>query len=158
MTRPKKKEYNIHEALAKMQEAGIKDARRLLDSEYNEMASLKERIKNILQIVKDKPIKATEMTYLIMYDIQDNKVRNHIAKYLKKKGCVRIQKSVFLAKTESKYFEEIYDTFKEINSYYENKDSIILVPVNASDVRSMKLIGFNVDIQLITDKPNTLFF
>ncbi len=98
------------------------------------------------------------MTYLIMYDINDDKVRNQVSKYLIKKSCIRIQKSVFLARTEHVEFQEIHNSLNEINGYYENKDSIILVPVNSSDVRSMKLIGQNVDIQIVTSKPSTLFF
>ena len=109
-------------------------------------------------IVKSGPLKANEMTYLIMYDITNNKVRLQIAKYLERQGCIRIQKSVFMVKTENPHFQEIHDTLKEVNSYYQNEDSIILVPVNASDVRSMKLIGKNVQIAAIVDKPNTLFF
>ena len=93
-----------------------------------------------------------------MYDISNDKVRLQIAKYLLKQGCVRIQKSVFMVKSSNKHFQEIYDTLKEVNAYYQNEDSIILVPINASDVRSMKLIGKNVAIATITDKPNTLFF
>jgi len=98
------------------------------------------------------------MTYLIMYDITDDKVRTQIAKYLIKQGCVRIQMSVYLIKSKNNKFTEIHDTLKEVNEFYENADSIILVPINASDVRSMKLIGKNVDISTIVDKPNTLFF
>lgn len=157
MTKPKKVEYSLAAVLEKIKTAGIKTIE-TKDDEIGDLESLQARIKSILQIFKTEPVKSTEMTYLIMYDINDNKVRTQIAKYLKKKSCIRIQKSVFLAKTENKYFQEIYETLKEINSYYENKDSIILVPVNASDVRSMKMIGYNVDVQLIVDKPNTLFF
>ncbi|MBK6949016.1 MAG: CRISPR-associated endonuclease Cas2 [Haliscomenobacter sp.] len=98
------------------------------------------------------------MIYLIMYDITDNKVRTQIAKYLEKQGCTRIQKSVFLARSEAKNFQEIHDTLRDVNEMYDNEDSIILVPVNASDARAMKLIGKNVQIEAITDKPNTLFF
>lgn len=98
------------------------------------------------------------MTYLILYDISNDKVRTQIAKYLLQQGCMRIQKSVFMVKSKNKQFQEIYDTLKEVNEYYQNEDSIILVPINASDVRSMKLIGKNVQIEAITDKPNTLFF
>lgn len=127
-------------------------------SEEDQLLPLNERVRLMLNIVKDGPIKATEMTYLIMYDISNDKVRLQIAKYLERQGCIRIQKSVFIAKTENPHFQEIHDTLKEVNSYYQNEDSIILVPVNASDVRSMKLIGKNVQIEAIVDKPNTLFF
>jgi CRISPR-associated endonuclease Cas2 len=156
MARPRKVTYTLLEKLQKIKEAGIQKVQPI--SNEDQLVSLNERIQLILQIVKNKPTKATQMNYLIMYDITENKVRHQIAKYLEKKGCVRIQKSIFLAKTENKYFQEIYDTLKEVNSYYDNEDSIILVPINASDVRSMKLIGKNVNIETIIDKPNTLFF
>ena len=80
-----------------------------------------------------------------------------IARYLIEKGCIRIQKSVFLAHTNHKKFEEIQQTLVEINDIYENKDSIILIPINVSDARSMKLIGKNVNIEQIVDPPNTVF-
>lgn len=98
------------------------------------------------------------MTYLVMYDITSDKVRNQIAKYLERQGCIRIQKSVFIARSEARNFQEICDTLNEVNSYYDNEDSILLVPVNTSDVRSMKVIGKALQIGIITDKPNTLFF
>ena len=79
-----------------------------------------------------------------------------IARYLIEKGCIRIQKSVFLAHTNHKKFEEIQQTLVEINDIYENKDSIILIPINVSDARSMKLIGKNVNIEQIVDPPNTV--
>ncbi|MEZ5040694.1 MAG: CRISPR-associated endonuclease Cas2 [Saprospiraceae bacterium] len=156
MPKAPKKTYNLQEALAAIQQAGIKAAQtEPLDPT---LSSLSDRIKAILQIVRDQPIKATEMTYLIMYDITDDKVRTQIAKYLIKQGCIRIQKSVFLLKSSNKVFDEILETLKEVNAYYQNEDSIILVPINASDVRSMKLIGKNVQLSTLTDKPNTLFF
>ncbi len=156
MPKPPKKEYSLKEALAAIKAAGIKTTQ--TESLPEGLSSLEDRIKAILQIVQAEPLKATEMTYLIMYDISDDKVRVQIAKYLLKQGCIRIQKSVFLLKSSNKVFEEIYMTLKEVNSYYENQDSIILVPVNSSGVRSMKLVGKNVQISTITDKPNTLFF
>ncbi len=122
------------------------------------LLSLEERIRQMLGILNDGPLKATEMTYMIMYDITSHKVRHQLAKYLIRNGCIRIQKSVFIAKSENKRFQEIYETIKEINAYYANNDSIILAPINASDVRSMKLIGKNVQLNTLLDKPNTLFF
>jgi CRISPR-associated endonuclease Cas2 len=156
MARPRKKEYSLAEKLALLKAKGISETEPILEEDL--LPELNERIAQILRLVKTSPIKSTEMTYLIMYDITDNKVRIQVAKYLLKAGCIRIQKSVFLLRSENARFPEIYDTLKEVNSYYENKDSIILVPVNASDVRSMKLIGKNINIAALTDKPNTLFF
>ena len=68
-----------------------------------------------------------------------------------------MQKSVFLGHSEHKKFDEIQKTLAEINDVYENEDSIILVPLNVSDAKSMKLIGKNVNISQIIDPPNTVF-
>jgi hypothetical protein len=48
-------------------------------------------------------------------------------------------------------------TLKEVQEFYENTDSILLVPVNTTDLRSMKIIGKEIHIQTLLDKPNTLF-
>jgi CRISPR-associated endonuclease Cas2 len=151
-----KKQRTLKEELEKIAKAGIRPIQKKVDLEG--LLTLEERVNVILRIVKSEPIKATEMTNLIMYDISNDKVRLQIAKYLLKQGCVRIQKSVFMVKSTNKHFEEIHQALKEVNSYYDNEDSIILVPINTTDVRSMKLIGKNVQIETITDKPNTLFF
>ena len=156
MPRPPKKEYTLAEQLAKIKDAGICSISEIPIED--QLPKLNERILQILKIVKNQPIKSTTMTFLIMYDISDDKVRYQIAKYLLKNGCIRIQRSVFMVKAANKKFEEIHDTLKEVNSYYENQDSIILVPINDSGVKSLKLIGKNINIETITDKPNTLFF
>ena len=159
MGRPKKHAIGLSEAIRRIKAAGIRETTPPEPvSEDELLLPLSERIVRILQIIRDDPQKATEMIYLIMYDITDNKVRTQIAKYLEKQGCTRIQKSVFLARSEARNFQEIHDTLRDVNDMYDNEDSIILVPVNVSDARAMKLIGKNVQIEAITDKPNTLFF
>ncbi len=98
------------------------------------------------------------MIYFIMYDIENNKIRTHIAKYLERKGCIRVQKSVFIAESERKRYDEIHATLKEVQEMYENRDSIFLVPVPADHFRAMKVIGESIDFDLVTNQRNTLFF
>lgn len=161
MAKPKPREFNLKEQIAKIQNAGLfRPPEQEIDtnlSEEDQLAPLPERIKKILGILQSKPVKSTTMNYLIMYDIQNNKVRTLVSKYLLKNGCIRVQKSVFLVHSDHKKFDEIRDTLVEINEIYENNDSIILVPLNISDARSMKLIGKNVNIERIIDPPNTVF-
>jgi CRISPR-associated endonuclease Cas2 len=162
MPRPPNKEFDLKARIARLKAGGfhfIDDTKKEIkagDTEI-EIAPLSERIRFILQIIQRQPVKSTTMNYLILYDIEKNKVRNLVAKYLLSRGCIRIQKSVFLAHTEHKKFDEIKNTLAEINEIYENKDSIILIPINVSDARSMKLIGHNVNIDKIIDPPNTVF-
>lgn len=157
MARPRKKEYDLKEKLEKLRKSGLGEQAAKPDEE-NLLEPLEKRIEKILHIIKAKPAKALDMTYLIMYDIENTKVRNRIAKYLIKNGCIRIQKSVFVANSPHSKFDKIHETLKEVQSYYENHDSILLVPVNTSDLRSMKIIGKEIHIRTIIDKPNTLFF
>jgi CRISPR-associated endonuclease Cas2 len=158
MAKSKPKELTLREKIERIKKAGIKELPIIAEEEDEELMPLPERIAKILGIVQSKPIKATTMTYLITYDITNDKVRKLISKFLLSKGCIRIQKSVFMANTEHGKFKDIYETLKDINSFYENADSIILVPINVSDVRSMKLIGQNVDIETLVNPPNTVFF
>ena len=50
----------------------------------------------MLHLRKTAPVKAVQMTFIKMYGIKDDKMRTEVAKYLKEKGCIRIQKSVFM--------------------------------------------------------------
>ncbi|MCF8342338.1 MAG: CRISPR-associated endonuclease Cas2 [Chitinophagaceae bacterium] len=156
MAKPKSRIYTLKEKIAIIKHAGIKEVQEVKD--LDPLASLPERIAKILGIVNAKPQKSTTMTYLLTYDIADDKVRKLVSKFLLSRGCIRIQKSVFMANTEHRTFSDIHSTLKDIVEYYENEDSIILVPINVSDVRSMKLIGKNVNIETLANPPNTIFF
>ena len=161
MAKPPKKEFDLAEKIELLRKTGLQsvppsiNGEKLSDEEA--LLPLPERIQLILGIIQQNPIKAINMNYLILYDIENDKVRKLISKFLISKGCIRIQKSVFLAHSQHKKFEEIQKVLVEINDIYENKDSIILIPINVSDARSMKLIGKNVNIEQIVDPPNTVF-
>jgi CRISPR-associated protein Cas2 len=118
---------------------------------------LPKRIRKILDI-SNKPLKATEMMYFVMYDIENNKVRTQIAKYLERQGCLRVQKSIFFADSERNVFNQIHNDLKAIQELYDNHDSILLVPVSNDQLRAMKIIGQNIDVDLIAGNINTLFF
>lgn len=156
MPRPPDKKFDLRTRLEAIRKAGLRPPPENVQTEPLE--PLAARIRNVLGIIERGPLNPLEMVWLIMYDISDDKVRTQIAKYLLRQGCIRIQRSVFIARSDNKRFDEIHQALKDVNEMYDNEDSIILVPVNASDVRSMKLIGKNVDIQAITDPPSTLFF
>ncbi|MCX8081770.1 MAG: CRISPR-associated endonuclease Cas2, partial [Bacteroidia bacterium] len=132
--------------------------KRILMPDGVDLLPLNDRIKKILQIIKDKPVKSYEMICFIMYDIESNKVRNEVAKFLIRKGAIRIQKSVYLIRENTENIMKIYNSLKQIQECYENNDSIIISPVEVSSLRSMKLIGKQIDLKVIIDKPNTLFF
>lgn len=63
------------------------------------------------------------MIFFVMYDIESTKVRNQVAKYLLKNGCVRVQKSIFLADLPLNTYEKIRNDLAEVQQAYENNDS-----------------------------------
>lgn len=161
MPRPPNKKFDLKARIDRLKAGGFtfSPGKNYSGTIHNdsELRPLPERIRLILRIIQSKPEKSTSMNYLILYDIENDQVRNLIAKYLLSKGCIRIQKSVFLVHSDHKQFDEIKDTLAGINETYDNHDSIILIPLNVSDARSMKLIGQNVNIDRIIDPPNTVF-
>lgn len=135
--------------LGKSPNREIEDWDRLLD--------INERISKILGIANSNR-KSTNMLFFVMYDIESNKVRNYIVKYLERKGCTRVQKSIFLANLNMETYQEIRNDLTEVQSAYDNQDSILVVPITSDYLRSMKIIGQNIDIDIITKSKNTLFF
>lgn len=165
MARPKKVAYNLREKLEKIRKAGLKPKQKPSPGQADggrqpveEIHTLNERIQRMLDLVRQPTQNAYDMLYLVMYDIEDDRVRTHIAKYLLSKGCIRIQKSVYLARTHQKIFTEINEALKEVQSAYDNHGSILLIPVQAATVSSMKIIGKDIQLQSLIDPPNTLFY
>lgn len=98
------------------------------------------------------------MLFFIMYDIESNKVRYNIVKYLERMGCHRLQKSIFLANLSMEKYDQIKKDMVEVQSLYDNHDSIIVCPVSTDIIRCMKIIGQNINLDIITQSKNTLFF
>lgn len=123
----------------------------------DDLESTEERVRRILGLV-NKNRKATNMLFFVMYDIESNKVRRYIVKYLQRKGCTRVQRSIFLADLDSTIYEEIKNDLAEVQNAYENEDSILIVPISTDYLKAMKIIGQNISLDVITRTRNTLFF
>ena len=77
---------------------------------------------------------------------------------LERMGCFRMQKSIFLADLSIQKYETIKSDLAEVQSLYENHDSIIVCPVSSDFLQSMKVIGKHINLDVITRSKNTLFF
>lgn len=122
------------------------------------LESLDKRVTKILSLAETKDKKSSTMLFFVMYDIESNKVRNQIAKYLIRSGCHRIQKSIFLACLLPSALDKIKEDLTEIQSFYENDDSILIVPISTDYLQAMKVIGREISIDVITKSKSTLFF
>ncbi len=155
----KKKELSFFERISKIRQSGLDAGSDLtyVKKDY-ELLPLADRLPLVDKILKQMENKTVEEIYsFIIYDIENNKIRTQIAKYLIKNGCHRVQKSVFLAGLKRKKYQEIHQTLKEINAMYDNHDSIFFVPVGEDILNKMKIIGLNIDFEIITNPKNTLF-
>lgn len=156
----RKHDVSAEEILQRIVQAGVKDneiIKRCSEDEESQLDSLPDRIKKLLTI-SDNQRKCTDMLFFVMYDIAHNKVRNMVAKYLIKRGCYRIQKSIFLADLPTEDFSKIKSDLAEVQAAYDNNDSILIVPISTDYLKSMKIIGQNIDVDLIMRNKNTLFF
>lgn len=125
--------------------------------QWDTLPDINERVASILGIA-NKVKHGTDMLFFVMYDIESNKVRRYVVKYLEKKGCMRVQKSIFLANLSIETYQEIRNDLAEVQSAYDNQDSILVVPITTDYLRSMKIIGQNINIDVITQTRTTLFF
>ncbi len=156
----KKKQISFVETMRKFKKAGIKNSpppnRKV--SGLDELNELEDRVKRILGIIIKNKRAAGNMIFFVMYDIQNDKVRNHVSKYLLRMGCFRVQRSVFLADLPNDKYDKIRSDLTEVQEAYENKDSILVVPISTDYLTAMKIIGQTIDIDVITKQKNTLFF
>jgi CRISPR-associated protein Cas2 len=159
----KKQKLTFLQKLLLVKKAGIANSPTVKKSRESEDADIyeediHERVRKLLGIFNQANKKTGQMIYFVMYDIENNKVRTYISKYLIKKGCTRIQKSIFLADSSRPEFNEIHETLREVQEVYDNYDSIMLVPVATDQLRAMKIIGKNIDMDLFLGNKNTLFY
>jgi CRISPR-associated protein Cas2 len=156
----KKKEIGFVEIMRKFYRSGIEGSPPPNSpvNSYEELPSLQERVDKILGIINCSNRPASNMIFFVMYDIEDNKVRRYVAKYLLKMGCTRVQRSIFLADLPNDRYNQIRNDLAQVQAAYDNLDSILIVPISTDLLNAMRIIGQTIDIELITNKKNTLFF
>lgn len=127
-------------------------------NENDRLTSIEDRIDKIIGVISQDNRPIGNMLFFVMYDIESNKVRYNVVKYLERQGCIRVQKSIFLADLSNEKYEEIRQDLTEVQSLYENKDSILVCPISTDLLKNMKVIGQNINLDIIVKNKNTLFF
>ena len=155
-----KKEIDYIEMLRKLTRGGIVNSPPPNRSQVhiNDIENLDDRVRQVLGIINNKTRKDTNMLFFVMYDIESNKVRRYVMKYLQKKGCFRIQRSIFLADLPPEVYTEIKNDLTEVQAAYDNHDSILVVPISTDYLKAMKIIGQEISVDVIMRTRTTLFF
>lgn len=159
MPRAKKPPLSFVEQMKKLIASGINDSPKVVVKDDSDaLTPLEERVQDILGLSDNARKRKDRMLFFVMYDIESDKVRRLVVKYLIREGCTRIQKSIFLADRPVATYNKIKSDLAEVQAAYDNEDSIIVLPVTTDYLRMMKVIGKNLDVDIITHSKNTLFF
>ena len=159
MPRAKKPPLSFVDQMKKLIASGINDSPQIVVKDDSEaLTPLEERVQDILGLSDNARKRKDRMLFFVMYDIESDKVRRLVVKYLIREGCTRIQKSIFLADRPVATYNKIKSDLAEVQAVYDNEDSIIVLPVTTDYLRMMKVIGKNIDVDIITHNKNTLFF
>ena len=159
MPRKKRPPLSLAEQAKKLLESGIGGSPKVENKKTcDSLSPLEDRIKDLLGLTESRKKRQDRMLFFVMYDIESNKVRRLVCKYLIREGCSRVQRSIFLADLPIDTYARIKNDLAEIQTLYDNEDSIIVLPVSTDYLRMMKVIGKTVDVDIITHTKNTLFF
>lgn len=159
MPRAKKPPLSFVEQMKKLIASGINDSPKIVVNDVcDALTPLEDRVQRILGLSDNARKRKDRMLFFVMYDIESDKVRRLVVKYLIREGCTRIQKSIFLADRPVETYNKIKSDLTEVQAVYDNDDSIIVLPVTTDYLRMMKVIGKNIDVDIITHGKNTLFF
>ena len=159
MPRAKKPPLSFVDQMKKLIASGINDSPKIVVKDDSEaLTPLEERVQDILGLSDNARKRKDRMLFFVMYDIESDKVRRLVVKYLIREGCTRIQKSIFLADRPVATYNKIKSDLAAVQAVYDNEDSIIVLPVTTDYRRMMKVIGKNIDVDIITHNKDTLFF
>ncbi|MBP5213775.1 MAG: CRISPR-associated endonuclease Cas2 [Bacteroidales bacterium] len=151
---------NPSEIIGRIRKAGLtaSNAIRAKPSSTDTLEPLDQRLREILSLTAQLKQNPGNMLFFVMYDIESNKVRNLVAKYLIRQGCFRIQHSIYLANLSPDKCNEIKNDLAEVQAVYDNNDSILVVPISSDYLKAMKVIGKLLNVDVIMHSQNTLFF
>lgn len=96
------------------------------------------------------------MIVWVMYDIEQDRARNRVAKYCKQAGLYRVQYSVFLGTLNANEKDTLeLQIEQEINP---DQDKVYLFPMSQLELQQTVCLGQALDKKLVTDEVRALFF
>ena len=96
------------------------------------------------------------MIVWVLYDIKNDKARNHVAKACKKAGLYRVQFSVFLGMLNASEKDSLELQIQDLIE--ETEDSVYIFPMSKNELNDTVLLGQAFDKKFVTDEVKALFF
>jgi CRISPR-associated protein Cas2 len=91
----------------------------------------------------------------VIYDIENDKTRQQVAKHCKQAGLYRVQLSVFLGKLEATRKDTLHLQIEELIN--ADRDKVYLFPMTKQELQQTVLLGQAFDRKLVTDQVKALF-
>ena len=92
----------------------------------------------------------------VLYDIENDRARNRVAKFCKQAGLYRVQYSVFLGTLDGHEKDKLELQIQpEID---ESKDKVYIFPMSKGELQQTVLLGQAFDKKLVSDEVLALFF
>ena len=91
----------------------------------------------------------------VIYDIENDKTRQQVAKYCKQAWLYRVQLSVFLGKLEATRKDTLHLQIEELIN--ADRDKVYLFPMTKQELQQTVLLGQAFDRKLVTDQVKALF-
>lgn len=96
------------------------------------------------------------MPYLISYDIENDRLRDKVAKRLLASGCIRLQKSVFAGSVADSVFKELSRWLHD--AVIDPGDSVFILDIGPETLKRTVWIGRQApDWNFATGPPDVLF-
>lgn len=95
------------------------------------------------------------MIVWVLYDVENDKNRNKIAKICKQKGLYRVQLSAFVGTIERSDMDELSLMIEPLID--ESIDKVYIFTMSQQDLKKCKMLGQAFDKKLITDEIKSLF-
>lgn len=131
--------------IERIKEAGLSEKNAIREKEITD---INLRMEYLLSISKSSR-NSKNMIFFVMYDIENDKIRTLISKYLIAQGCTRIQNSIFIADTSKERMDAIVKDLTNVQQTYDNNDSIIVTPMSQVNFESMYIIGKQINMELV---------
>jgi CRISPR-associated protein Cas2 len=93
-----------------------------------------------------------------MYDIENDKSRTKIAKYLEQTGLTRLQYSLFIGKMNFVKWQKTKQKIEKIfNQYASPNDKLYIQNIDENNFEKMEIMGNAPDIDFILHKQKVLY-
>lgn len=92
----------------------------------------------------------------VLYDIENDRARDKVAKACKQSGLYRVQYSCFLGTLDAHEKDVLELRFKDLID--EAVDKVYIFPMSKAELKDTILLGQAFDKKMVTDEVLALFF